>query len=59
MRGTESVESAIYSYILKFTFNKIGRKLGSLCKKILPKIEKNRPFLGQLVRSGFDYQSLH
>ena len=44
MRGTESGESAIYSYILKFTFNKIGRKLGSLCKKELPKIEKNRPY---------------
>ena len=28
---------------LKFTFNKIGRKLGSLCKKYLPKIEKNWP----------------
>ena len=44
MRGTESVESVIYYYILKFTFNKIGRKLGSLCKKELPKIEKNRPY---------------
>ena len=30
--------------LLKLTFDKLGRKLGSLCKFFLLKIEKNRPY---------------